>query len=134
MLFRCYFLDRNSPKLLRQKIRKFPQLISHEVSNSMVVFSRIHSRVSSLLTFLLRRHADSYPSRRFLANNSIYKKATSFISFRAKRSRLSGYVYHIFCFLVILEESFKGLKLGLKHAFCLMSPIFVFLFNYLYNQ
>ena len=73
----------------------------------MVVFSRIHLRVSALLTFLFRKHTAFYPSRRFFANNIIYKTA-SFISLRNKRSRFSGCVCHISCFLVPFQGSFQG--------------------------
>ena len=90
------------------QIRKFPQFFSHEVCNSMVVFSRIHLRVSTLLTFLFRRHTAFYPSRRFFANNIIYKKTASFISFRDKRSRFSGCVCHISCFLIPFQGHFQG--------------------------
>ena len=92
---------------------KFPQFFNHEFCNRMVVFSRIHLRISTLWAFLFQRYNGIYPSRRLFANNSIYKKATSLISFRAKRSRFSGCVCHIFYFLVHLERSFHGLKLGL---------------------
>ena len=57
-------------------------IFSYEVSNSMLVFLRIHLRVSSWWTFLFRRHNVCYPSRKFFANNSIYNKARSFIFLR----------------------------------------------------
>ena len=68
------------------QIRKYPHFFSYEVSNSMLVFLRIHLRVSSLWTFLFRRHDVCYPSRKFFASNSIYNKARSFISFKARSS------------------------------------------------
>ena len=89
------------------QLRKSPQSFSHEVSNSMVFFSRIHLRVSSLSAFLFWRHTVLYPLRRFFANNSIYKKAKSLISFRTKSSRFSRCVCHISCFLVAFEGSFQ---------------------------
>ena len=73
----------------------------------MVVYSRTHLRVSSLWVFLFRRHTVFYPSRRFFANNSIYKKPTCFISFSAK-SLGSLYVCHISYFLVAFERHFQG--------------------------
>ena len=81
--------------------RMFPQLFSHEVSNSMAVFLRIHLRVSSLWAFFWR-HAFFYPLQWFFANNySICKTAARFISFTAKSSRYSGCVCIISCLLIL---------------------------------
>ena len=81
--------------------RMFPQLFSHEVSNSMAVFLRIHLRVSSLWGFFWR-HAVFYPLQWFFANNySICTTATRFSSFTAKSSRYSGCVCKISCLLIL---------------------------------
>ena len=79
-----------------------------------------------------RRHAVFYPSRRFFASNSIYKKATSFISYEI----LWMCVFQISCFFVSFEGSLKGLKLGLQHVSCYMlygiSHLCLFLFFLLF--
>ena len=109
------------------QIRKPSQFFSHEVSNSMVVFWRIRLRVSSLWAFLFWRHTAFLSFTEVFCRNSIYKKATSLISFMGKSSRSSGCVCHISCFLVNFEGSLQALKLGLWYAFC-----FVLLLNVTY--
>ena len=94
------------------------------VSNSMLVFSRIPLRVSSLWAFLFWRHIAFLSFTEVFRRNSIYKKATSFISFMAKSSRFSGCVCHISCFLVNFEGSLQALSLVYNMpsapSFCLL--------------
>ena len=68
------------------------------------------------MNLFFRRHAVFYPSRWFFASNSIYKKATSFISYKI----LWMCVFQISCFFVSFEGSLKGLKLGVQHISCYM--------------
>ena len=118
---------RKIPQFLGWQIRKLQQFFSHEVSNSMAVFSRIHLRVSSLWTFLFRRHTVLYSSRRFFANNYIYKRAKASFLLELKL-QVSLDVCAIFsCFLVPFEGSFQSLKLGLWHTFKFHPFLFLYL-------
>ena len=68
------------------------------------------------ISLFFRGHPVFYPSWRFFASNSTYKKATRFISYNI----LWMWVCQIYCFFVPFEGSLQGLKLGLQHVFCYM--------------
>ena len=101
-----------TPPIFEWKTRKFSKFFSNEVSN----FLKNSFESFQLMSLFYWIHTIFYPSPRFFANKSIYKKATRFIPFRAKSSRFSGCMYQISCVFMPFKGYFQGLNLGLTNA------------------
>ena len=106
VFFRWYFFSKNSPN--------FSNNILENLNNSSVMNSLQHGsflKSTSSVACLLAVYS-LYPPWRFSANNSIYKKATSFIALGLKIQG-SLYVCQVSYPLIPFEGSFQCLKLRL---------------------
>ena len=99
------------PQFFAWQIIKSPQFFSREVSNNMIVFSRVHLRVSSFWAFLFRRYTV------FLSFGG-FSQITRFIrrlqaSFLLKlKGKGSMYVCRFFLFLGCLWRISSSSKVG----------------------